>query len=137
MELLKNTCHKLPVRAAGADTNQADPLATELAEMTALVGWNVHEAGLTDLRQVVLRRVPAESDVVLAPEHVDQLFKQSLLLVAACRAALKRFDNDAGIVSEGVVKLQLRMGHGRTCEWRICANGSQNAQIVRQTGLTG
>jgi hypothetical protein len=38
-------------------------------EMAALVGWDVHQAGLPDLRQVVPSRVPRECDVPLATEH--------------------------------------------------------------------
>ena len=113
MELLKNTCHDPSVEAPGADTNQANSLAAERAEMTALVGWNVHKAGLADVRQVVLRRVPDEGDVVLASEHEDQLLQQSLLLIFAGRAAMKRFDNDAGVIRKRVEKLQLRIDHGR------------------------
>ena len=98
MELLKNTCHDPSVEAPGADTNQANSLATERAETATLIGWDVHQAGLADLSQMVLRRVPDEGDVVLAPEHEDQLLQQSLLLIVTGRAALKRFDNDAGVI---------------------------------------
>ena len=135
-ELLKDTCHELPVEATRADTDETNSLATERAEMTALVGWYVHQAGLTDLRQVIARRVPDKSDVPLAPKHVDKLFQQSLLLSAPCLAVLKRLDQDTGVVSKWVGELQLRMGHGRTCKWRSYANGSLNGQIVRQTELT-
>jgi hypothetical protein len=31
---------------------------------------------------------------------------------------LKRFDEDAGVVSEWIRELQLRSGHGRTGKWR-------------------
>ncbi len=136
-ELLKNTCHELPVEASRADTDETNSLATERAEMTAFVGWYVHQAGLTDLRHVITRWVPHEGDVPLAPKHVDKLFQQSLLLSAPCLAVLKRFDNDAGVVSERVGELQLRMGHGRTCKWRSYANGSLNGRIVFPQRLTG
>lgn len=86
--------------------------------MTTLVDWNIHQAGLPDLRQVVPRWVPHEGDVPLAAKHVDELLQQSLLLIAPCLAALKRFDEDAGVVSEWIRELQLRSGHGRTCMWR-------------------
>jgi hypothetical protein len=66
-ELLKDTCHELPVEASRADTDETNSLATEGAEVAALVGWNVHQAGLADLRQVVPCRVPDKSDVPLAP----------------------------------------------------------------------
>jgi hypothetical protein len=77
-----------------------------------------------------------ERDVPLAPQHVDELFQQSLLLRTPSRTVLKCFDEDTGVVSERVGELQLRMGHGRTYEWRDYADGSQNGRIVRQRGLT-
>ena len=99
--------------------------------MAALVIWDIHQAGLADLRQVIPRRAPGEGNVVLATEHIDELLQQSLALIIPSRVALKRFDNDASIVSQRVGTLQLCIGHGRTCEWRVYANGSQNARIVR------
>ena len=75
MERLKNTCHELPAKASGTDTDQANALATERAEMAKLVGWNVHKAGLADLRQVVPCRVSGERDVPLTGKHVDELLQ--------------------------------------------------------------
>lgn len=45
------------------------------------MGWYVHQAGLSDLRQLVPRRVPDEGDVPLTTEHVDELLQQSHLLI--------------------------------------------------------
>ena len=137
MERLKNTRHKLQTEASRADTDQADSIATENAEVATLVGWDVHKARLADLGQVVPRRVPDEGDVPLTPQHMDELLEQPLLLSAPCLPDLKRFDEDTGVVSEWIGELQLRMGHGRTCEWRICANGSKSERIVRQRRLAG
>ena len=86
--------------------------------MTAFVDWNLHQTGLPDLRQAVPRRMTHKRDVPLAPQHLDELLKQSPLLGAPCRAVLKRFDENAGVVGQRIGELQLRMGHGRTCEWR-------------------
>jgi len=86
--------------------------------MATLVGWNIHQARLADLRQVVPRLVPHKGDVPLASQHVDKLLEQSLLLSAPCLAVLQRFDEDTGVVGQGVGELQLGMGHGRTGEWR-------------------
>ena len=124
-ELLKDTCHELPVEASRADTDETNSLATEGAEVAALVGWDVHQAGLADLLQVIARWVPNEGDVPLAPKHVDELFQQSLLLITPRISTLQRFDEDAGVVSEWIGKLPLRIGHGRTCKWRSYANRSQ------------
>ena len=121
-ELLKDTCHELPVEASRADTDETNSLATERAEMTTLVGWYVHQAGLTDLRQVIARWVPDEGDVVLASEHFDELLQQTLLLRTPGRTVLKSLDQDTGAISKWVGELQLRMGHGRTCKWRSYAN---------------
>jgi hypothetical protein len=52
--------------------------------MTTLVDWNIHQAGLPDLRQLVPRRVPHEGDVPLSAKHVDELLQQPLLLIAPC-----------------------------------------------------
>ena len=75
MERLKSTGHKLPTEASRADTDHANSIATENAEVATLVGWDVHKAGLADLRQVVPRRVPDECDVPLTAKHVDELLQ--------------------------------------------------------------
>lgn len=83
--------------------------------MAAHIGGDVQQAGLTDMRQVVACRVPHESDVPLATEHVDQLLQNALLLFAPGSTPLKRLDEDAGVVSKRIGKLQLWMDHDRVC----------------------
>ena len=95
----------MPFEALGVDTDQADALATECAEVAALVGWNVHQAGLADLRQVVPCRVPDKGDVVLATEHFDELLQQTFLLRTPGRTVLKRLDQDTGVISKWVREL--------------------------------
>ena len=90
--------------------------------MTALIDRHVYQTGLTDLRQLVLCWIPCERDVLLASQHADELLKQTLLLISPGCGALYRFDDDAGIVSERVGKLQQSSGHERTCERRSVAS---------------
>jgi hypothetical protein len=103
---------------AGADAYQSDALAPKCAEMTALVGWDVHQAGLPDLRQVdSVPACPVECDVALATKHVDELFEDSSLLFPPFSPALQCVDENAGVIRERIwqLKLQLQVRFGHLC----------------------
>lgn len=66
--------------------------------MATLVGWDVHQAGLADLLQVILRRVSREGDVPFAIEHIDELFEHASLLITPFSSALQCADKNAGVI---------------------------------------
>ncbi len=102
---------------AGAYAYQSDALAPECAEMTALVGWDVHQARLPDLGQGITYGAPQQCYVALATKHVDELFEDSSLLFPPFSPALQCVDENAGVIRERIwqLKLQLKVRFGHSC----------------------
>ncbi|OQW85994.1 MAG: hypothetical protein BWK72_19530 [Rhodoferax ferrireducens] len=103
--------HQPVIHSISPHTHQSDALATENAEPSATIGWNVQQARLTNALQVIVPKSSRKSDVTLATKHVDQQGKQPFLVGSPAFSVSEFLDDDASVIAQWVGKLVLWVDH--------------------------